>query len=98
MEIQKKISLKKYQKLVGQRRVVLVEKTHGEEGVLRGRLNTQAPEIDGSVLLRGKAQPGDWVEARMTEALPYDLVGQIERVLFRSPRNAFSLDGHVKMG
>ncbi len=98
MEIQKKISLKKYRKLVGQRRVVLVEKTHGEEGVLRGRLNTQAPEIDGSVLLRGKAQPGDWVEARMTEALPYDLVAQIERVLFRSPRNAFSLDGHVKMG
>ena len=82
MEIQKKISLKKYRKLVGQRRVVLVEKTHGEEGVLRGRLNTQAPEIDGSVLLRGKAQPGDWVEARMTEALPYDLVAQIERVLF----------------
>jgi ribosomal protein S12 methylthiotransferase len=81
MEIQKKISLKKYRKLVGQRRVVLVEKTHGEEGVLRGRLNTQAPEIDGSVLLRGKAQPGDWVEARMTEALPYDLVAQIERVL-----------------
>ena len=82
MEIQKKISFKKYRKLVGQRRVVLVEKTHGEEGVLRGRLNTQAPEIDGSVLLRGKAQPGDWVEARMTEALPYDLVAQVERVLY----------------
>jgi len=81
MEIQKKISLKKYQKMVGQRRVVLVEGPQRERGVLRGRLQTQAPEIDGSVFLNGKARPGDWVEARMTQALPYDLVAQIERVL-----------------
>jgi ribosomal protein S12 methylthiotransferase len=81
MEIQKKISLKKYRKMVGQRRVVLVEGPQRERSVLRGRLQTQAPEIDGSVFLNGKAQPGDWVEARMTQALPYDLVAQIERVL-----------------
>ena len=81
MEIQKKISLKKYQEMVGQRRVVLVEGPQRERGVLRGRLQTQAPEIDGSVFLNGKARPGDWVEARMTQALPYDLIAQIERVL-----------------
>ena len=81
MEIQKKISLKKYQEMVGERRVVLVERPQGERGVLRGRLQTQAPEIDGSVLLNGKARVGDWVEARITQALPYDLVAQIERVL-----------------
>ena len=81
MEIQKKISLKKYQEMVGQKRVVLVEGPQRERGVLRGRLQTQAPEIDGSVFLNGKARPGDWVEARMTQALPYDLVAQIERVL-----------------
>ena len=81
MEVQKKISLKKYQEMVGQRRVVLVEGPQRERGVLRGRLQTQAPEIDGSVFLNGKARPGDWVEARMTQALPYDLVAQIERVL-----------------
>ncbi|HYA90138.1 MAG TPA: 30S ribosomal protein S12 methylthiotransferase RimO [Thermodesulfobacteriota bacterium] len=82
MEVQKKISLKKYQKMVGQRRVVLVEGPQRKQGVLRGRLQSQAPEIDGSVFLDGKAQPGDWVEARITQALPYDLVGQIERVLY----------------
>ena len=81
MEVQKKISLKKYQEMVGQRRVVLVEGPQRERGVLRGRLQTQAPEIDGSVFLNGKARPGDWVEARMTQALPYDLVARIERVL-----------------
>jgi ribosomal protein S12 methylthiotransferase len=80
MEIQKKISLKKYQALVGQKKVVLVEGPQRERGVLRGRLQTQAPEIDGSIFLNGKASPGDWVEARMTQALPYDLLAQIERV------------------
>ena len=81
MEVQKKISLKKYQEMVGQRRVVLVEGPQRERGVLRGRLQTQAPEIDGSVFLNGKARPGDWVEAQITQALPYDLVARIEKVL-----------------
>jgi ribosomal protein S12 methylthiotransferase len=80
MEIQKKISLKKYQALVGQRKIVLVEGPLRGRGALRGRIQTQAPEIDGSVFLKGKARPGDWVEARVTQALPYDLVAQIERV------------------
>jgi ribosomal protein S12 methylthiotransferase len=82
MEIQKKISLKKYQEMVGQRKLVLVEGPRSGQGVLRGRLQTQAPEIDGSVFLDGKAQPGDWVEARITQALPYDLVAKIEKVLY----------------
>ena len=81
METQGKISLKKYQALVGQRKLVLVEGTQRERGLLRGRLQIQAPEIDGSVLLKGKARPGDWVEARMIQTLPYDLIARIERVL-----------------
>ncbi len=81
MQIQKKISLKKYQRMIGQRKVVLVESPQRERGVLRGRIQTQAPEIDGSVFLYGKAQPGDWVDARITQALPYDLVAKIERIL-----------------
>ncbi len=81
MGIQERISLKKYQGMVGQRKVVLVEGPQREKGILRGRLQTQAPEIDGSVFLNGKARPGNWVEARITQALPYDLVAQIEKVL-----------------
>jgi ribosomal protein S12 methylthiotransferase len=80
MEIQKKISLKKYRKMVGQKRVILVERPQRKRGILRGRLQTQAPEIDGSVFLHGEARPGNWVEARITQALPYDLVAQIEKV------------------
>ncbi len=81
MEAQKEISLKKYQAIVGERRVVLVEGPQRERGLFRGRLQTQAPEIDGSVLLNGKAGVGDCVEARITQALPYDLVATIERIL-----------------
>lgn len=81
METQKKISLKKYQSLVGQKREVLVEGTDREGIQLRGRIHTQAPEIDGCVFLKGKALPGDWVEAKITQALPYDLMAKIERRL-----------------
>jgi len=81
MEIQKRISLKKYQEMAGRKKMVLVEGPQRERGVLRGRLQIQAPEIDGSVFLYGKAQPGNWVEARITQAFPYDLVAKIERIL-----------------
>ena len=81
MQTQKKISLKKYKKLVGQKRVVLVEGPQRERSIQRGRLQTQAPEIDGSVILNGKTRPGNWVEARITQALPYDLVAQVEKIL-----------------
>jgi ribosomal protein S12 methylthiotransferase len=78
MELQKKISLKKYRQMVGRKMEVLVEGPSDQGGALRGRLQIQAPEIDGCIFLRGKARPGDWVEARITQALPYDLVGEIE--------------------
>jgi ribosomal protein S12 methylthiotransferase len=79
MELQKRISLKKYRQMVGRKIEVLVEGPNHPGGLLQGRLQTQAPEIDGCVFLKGKARPGDWVEARITQALPYDLVGEIER-------------------
>jgi ribosomal protein S12 methylthiotransferase len=81
MSLQKKISRKKYQAMVGQELEVLVEGFDGSGGNLRGRLQMQAPEIDGSVYLKGDAQPGDFVLARITKALPYDLVGRVEKRL-----------------
>jgi ribosomal protein S12 methylthiotransferase len=81
MEIQKEISLEKNRERVGKRVKVLVEGADHQRGTLRGRFQTQAPEIDGFIFLKGKARPGEWVEARVTQALPYDLVGQIEKTL-----------------
>ena len=41
-----------------------------------GRSYRDAPEIDGLVYLPGgKAKPGTFVKARITEATEYDLIG-----------------------
>ena len=67
--------------MVGKTVEVLVEGQDRRKNLIRGRLKTQAPEIDGSVFLKGKTKPGGWVEARITKALPYDLFGRIERII-----------------
>jgi len=77
MELQKGISLRKHGRMVGRIAEVLVERPGRGKRSVTGRLRTQAPEIDGSISLKGEAQPGDWVRARITRALPYDLVGEI---------------------
>jgi ribosomal protein S12 methylthiotransferase len=41
-----------------------------------GRSYRDAPEVDGVVLVRGRFEPGTFVRARITAALPYDLVGE----------------------
>jgi len=74
MEVQAEISLKKNRDLVGREIEVLVEgSTAGRATRLRGRTPAQAPEIDGMVMLKGDAQPGDFVRAKVERALSYDL-------------------------
>jgi ribosomal protein S12 methylthiotransferase len=79
MALQKRISARKNRARVGDRVEVLVEGTHPDTDLLlRGRLASQAPEIDGQVILNdGTAAPGTFVTAEVTEAHPYDLVGRI---------------------
>ena len=64
---------------VGERVEVLVEGSHPDSDLLlRGRLASQAPEIDGQVILNdGTAEPGCFVTCEVTEAHPYDLVARI---------------------
>jgi ribosomal protein S12 methylthiotransferase len=75
----KRISLRKNRALVGRRLEVLVEGAHPESDLLlRGRVASQAPEIDGQVILNdGVAPPGSFAAAEVTEAHPYDLVARI---------------------
>ena len=89
METQAEISLKKNRGLVGREVEVLVEgPLPGRATRLRGRTAGQAPDIDGSVFLKGEAEPGEFVRARIEKALSYDLhahvaglsLGEEERV------------------
>ncbi|HRK02096.1 MAG TPA: 30S ribosomal protein S12 methylthiotransferase RimO [Oligoflexia bacterium] len=77
--LHQKISSEKTAGLVGQEFSVLIEGEHDEtELLLKGRHYGQAPEIDGQVIINdGSASPGDLVRVRITEAMPYDLVGTI---------------------
>jgi ribosomal protein S12 methylthiotransferase len=79
MALQKRISARRNRARVGDRVEVLVEGTHPDTDLLlRGRLASQAPEIDGQVILNdGTAEPGSFVTAEVTEAHPYDLVARI---------------------
>ncbi len=78
MRIQKRISLRRNKARVGSRVEVLVEGPHPETDLLlAGRLASQAPEIDGSVLISdpGENPPGrgEFVMAEITKAHAYDL-------------------------
>ncbi len=79
LEIQQAVSLEKNQARIGATLTVLVEGACDEtEHLLQGRLATQAPDIDGRVLINdGFALPGTLARVRITEAHPYDLVGEI---------------------
>jgi ribosomal protein S12 methylthiotransferase len=79
LALQKRISARRNARRVGQRVEVLVEGTHPDSDLLlRGRTATQAPEIDGAVIINdGTADPGSFVTCEVTEAHPYDLVARI---------------------
>ena len=76
---QKKISARRNRRRVGERVEVLVEGLHEDSDLLlRGRLATQAPDIDGGVIINdGTAPAGSFVACEVTEAHPYDLVARM---------------------
>jgi ribosomal protein S12 methylthiotransferase len=83
MREQAKISKKKNRALVGQRFRALLEGVSQEsELLLQARLESQAPDVDGYVLINDvpdnfAAQPGDFIEIEITEAHDYDLVARV---------------------
>jgi ribosomal protein S12 methylthiotransferase len=76
MQAQKEISRQKNQAKVGEVHPVLVEGVDGEESYLvTGRLPTQAPEIDGQVIIEASdVEPGMIVPMRIISATDYDVV------------------------
>ena len=82
MKTQAGISKKKLRRMVGQRVEVLLEGASDEsELLLRGRMETQAPDIDGHVLINDTGEQavrnGEFYEVEITESMEYDLIGRI---------------------
>ena len=74
MELQQPISLQVNQAYVGQRLDVLIEGQQ-DNGIAIGRSYRDAPEIDGMVIVEGKAEIGNIIPVIITGAMEYDLTG-----------------------
>jgi ribosomal protein S12 methylthiotransferase len=83
MKEQARIAKRKHKAMVGKQVQVLFEGESNESDLLwQGRMETQAPDIDGCVLINDVPEgfvptPGEMVKVLITEAQEYDLVGKI---------------------
>jgi ribosomal protein S12 methylthiotransferase len=82
MKRQAAISKKKLRSMIGRRVEVLLEGTSDESDLLlKGRMETQAPDIDGHVLINDTGEipvrNGEFYTVEITESMEYDLVGRI---------------------
>ena len=81
MDLQASISRLKNEALIGSIQRVMIDGVD-ETGQLIGRTQGHAPEVDGAVYLHNAAslQSGDFADVKITEALEYDLIGEIQNV------------------
>jgi ribosomal protein S12 methylthiotransferase len=91
MRLQRKISRRKLGGRIGQSVPILVEGRSEETDLLfQGRLESQAPGIDGHVLINDfegeEPRPGEFRWATITETGDYDLVARLEARVFARPR------------
>jgi ribosomal protein S12 methylthiotransferase len=82
MKTQAGISKAKLREMVGRRVEVLLEGASSEsELLLKGRMETQAPDIDGHVLINDTGERsvrnGEFHHVEITESMEYDLIGRI---------------------
>jgi ribosomal protein S12 methylthiotransferase len=83
MRQQARISKRRNKDLIGRRFRALLEGVSQEsELLLQARLESQAPEVDGHVLINDAPEdfaggPGDFIEIEITEAHDYDLVARV---------------------
>jgi len=84
MGVQREISERRNRELIGRTFKVLSEGRSDETDLLfQGRMESQAPQIDGVVLINELAddevlpEEGEFVMVEITEAHQYDLVGRL---------------------
>jgi len=83
MKEQSKIAKRKHRAMIGQTVRVIFEGESSETDLLwQGRMETQAPDIDGCVLINDAPEdfvpePGQMLDVLIEEAHEYDLIGRI---------------------
>ncbi|HUI05414.1 MAG TPA: 30S ribosomal protein S12 methylthiotransferase RimO [Verrucomicrobiae bacterium] len=82
MALQQTVSREIHERLVGETLRVLIERQQNGNAPRAGRKwigrsHADAPEIDGSVFVRGDAKPGEFADVRITGAGEYDITGNV---------------------
>ena len=79
MELQQEISFELDERRIGQQLTVFIEGKVADEEVYIGRTYADAPNVDGYIFINTSKSlvSGDFVEAKVTAALEYDLIGEL---------------------
>ena len=81
MAVQAQVSEKRNRLLEGTEHTMLIERIEKEGGVCQavGRIEIQAPEVDGLTYLDNAetVRPGDMVRVRIVQGFAYDLVAEL---------------------
>ncbi len=76
MELQEEIALSLNEDMIGTRQKVLIDRIEG--GKAYGRTQYDSPEVDPEVIVNDASlTPGEFVEVKITEAYPFELIGEV---------------------
>ncbi|MDE5842282.1 MAG: radical SAM protein, partial [Muribaculaceae bacterium] len=78
MQLQESIALERNEEMIGQTVKVLVERHENNDSI--GRTQWDSPEVDPEVIIRGCQLPiGEFTEVEITDALPFELIGNVKK-------------------
>ena len=79
MELQQEIAFDKAEDMIGREVLVMIEGKVADENAYVGRTYRDAPNVDGLIFINTDLDlmSGDFVRAKVTGALEYDLIGEI---------------------
>ncbi len=78
MEIQEEIALQLNEEMIGTVQRVLIDRIEGDKAI--GRTQFDSLEVDPEVIINDSSlSPGQFVNVRITEAFPFELVGETVR-------------------
>lgn len=79
MELQQEIAFDQAKEMIGKEVMVMVEGKVADEEVYVGRTYRDAPNVDGLLFIHTEEElvSGDFVKVRVTQALEYDLIGEM---------------------
>lgn len=80
MELQQELVFERCEAMTGRVLDVMIEGKAADENVYVGRTYMDAPDVDGLIFIPAQEEwmSGDFVRVRVTGALEYDLIGEIE--------------------